>query len=55
MVKEMCCEKAEVDGSSALSHGSGKDREEGPVASHQSAVVTPFPQPHSSLLVLPLH
>lgn len=48
-------EKAEVDGSSVLSHSSGKDREEGPVASHQSAVVTPFLQPHSSLFVLPLH
>lgn len=52
---ETRCEKAEVDGSSLMSDDSGKDREEGLVTSHQSAGVTPFLQPHSSLIVLALH
>lgn len=48
-------EKAEVDGSSVMSDDSAKDREEGLVTLHQSAGVTPFLQPQSSLIVLPLH
>lgn len=53
--EETRCEKAEVDGSSAMSDDSGEDREEGLVTSHPSAGVTPFLQLDSSLIVLPLH